>query len=276
MRHVPREGLNILLIVLGIFSAAMGLKGFLLSSNFIDGGVTGVSMLLAKLTPWSLAIWLPVVNAPFIIVGYQHMGRAFAVRSALAIGGLAVVLATVHFPDVTPDLLLTAIFGGFFIGAGIGLAVRGGAVLDGTEIAALLISKRSALLKVGDVILLFNIALFLIAMRLLGVEPALYSILTYIAAARTLDFVIYGLEEFTAITIVSSQSAAIRERITGVGLAGPWLEGGRRLGDRVAAEVEAFFKNVAAEDRRVDFSIMSIEPEVVAAPALSKARAVSV
>jgi len=215
MRSVPREGLNILLILLGIFSAAMGLKGFLLSSNFIDGGVTGVSMLLAKLTPWSLAIWLPVVNAPFIIVGYQHMGRAFAVRSALAIGGLAVVLATVHFPDVTPDLLLTAIFGGFFIGAGIGLAVRGGAVLDGTEIAALLISKRSALLKVGDVILLFNIALFLTAMRLLGVEPALYSILTYIAAARTLDFVIYGLEEFTAITIVSSQSAAIRERITG-------------------------------------------------------------
>jgi uncharacterized membrane-anchored protein YitT (DUF2179 family) len=215
MRSVPREGLNILLILLGIFSAAMGLKGFLLSSNFIDGGVTGVSMLLAKLTPWSLAVWLPVVNAPFIIVGYQHMGRAFAVRSALAIGGLAVVLATVHFPDVTPDLLLTAIFGGFFIGAGIGLAVRGGAVLDGTEIAALLISKRSALLKVGDVILLFNIALFLTAMRLLGVEPALYSILTYIAAARTLDFVIYGLEEFTAITIVSSQSAAIRERITG-------------------------------------------------------------
>jgi len=215
MKSVPREALNTLLIVLGILSAAMGLKGFLLSSNFIDGGVTGVSMLLAQLTPWPLAIWLPVVNAPFIIVGYQHMGRAFAVRSALAIGGLAVVLATVHFPDVTPDLLLTAIFGGFFIGAGIGLAVRGGAVLDGTEIAALLISKRSAVLKVGDVILLFNIALFLTAMRLLGVEPALYSILTYIAAARTLDFVIYGLEEFTAITIVSSQSAAIRERITG-------------------------------------------------------------
>ncbi len=99
-----------------------------------------------------------------------------------------------HFPDVTPDLLLTAVFGGFFIGAGIGLAVRGGAVLDGTEIAALLISKRSALLKVGDVILAFNIVLFLAAMSLLGVEPALYSILTYIAAARTLDFVIYGLE----------------------------------------------------------------------------------
>jgi uncharacterized membrane-anchored protein YitT (DUF2179 family) len=215
MKQLSREMLNALLIAAGIMSAAMGLKGFLLSSNFIDGGVTGVSMLLSKLTPLSLAVWLPAVNAPFIVIGYKQMGGAFALRSALAIGGLAGVLATVHFPDVTPDLLLTAVFGGLFIGAGIGLAVRGGAVLDGTEIAALLISKRSSLLKVGDVILFFNIALFLTAMRVLGVEPALYSILTYVTAARTLDFVIYGLEEYTAITIISSQSAAIRERIIG-------------------------------------------------------------
>jgi uncharacterized membrane-anchored protein YitT (DUF2179 family) len=105
------------------------------------------------------------------------------------------------------------VFGGFFIGAGIGFAVRGGAVLDGTEIAALLISKRSAILKVGDVILVFNVVLFLAAMTVLGVEPALYSILTYVTAARTLDFVIYGLEEYTAITIVSANSDTIRERI---------------------------------------------------------------
>jgi uncharacterized membrane-anchored protein YitT (DUF2179 family) len=210
-----RELLNALLIAAGIMSAAMGLKGFLLSSNFIDGGVTGVSMLLAKVTPAPLAVWLPIVNAPFIAIGYRQVGGAFALRSALAIAGLSAVLATVHFPDVTPDLLLTAVFGGFFIGAGIGLAVRGGAVLDGTEIAALLISKRSHLLKVGDLILIFNVLLFLAAMSLLGVEPALYSILTYVTAARTLDFVIYGLEQFTAITIVSAHSAAIRERITG-------------------------------------------------------------
>jgi uncharacterized membrane-anchored protein YitT (DUF2179 family) len=210
-----RELLNALLIALGILAAAFGLKGFLLSSSFIDGGVTGVSMLLAKVTAVPLSVWLPLVNAPFVAIGYRQMGRAFAIRSALAIGGLSVVLATVHFPDVTPDRLLTAVFGGFFIGAGIGLAVRGGAVLDGTEIAALLISKRSHLLKVGDVILAFNIVLFLMAMSLLGVEPALYSILTYIAAARTLDFVIYGLEQYTAITIVSARSALIREQITG-------------------------------------------------------------
>ena len=210
-----RELLNALLIALGILAAAFGLEGFLLSSNFIDGGVTGVSMLLAKVSPWPLSVWLPLVNAPFVVIGYRQMGRAFAIRSALAIAGLSVALATLHFPDVTPDLLLTAVFGGFFIGAGIGLAVRGGAVLDGTEIAALLISKRSALMKVGDVILAFNIVLFLAAMSLLGVEPALYSILTYITAARTLDFVIYGLEQYTAITIVSARSASIRERIVG-------------------------------------------------------------
>jgi uncharacterized membrane-anchored protein YitT (DUF2179 family) len=210
---VRRESLNALLIARGILAAGFGLKGFLLSSNFIDGGVTGVSMLLSKVTAAPLSIWLPLVNVPFVIVGYRQLGRAFALRSALGIAGLSIVLATVRFPDVTHDLLLTALFGGLFLGAGIGLAVRGGAVLDGTEIAALLISKRSDLLKVGDVILAFNIVLFLAAMSILGVEPALYSILTYIAAARTLDFVIYGLEEHTAITIMSSRSAIIRERI---------------------------------------------------------------
>jgi len=215
MKGVRRELLNLVLIAAGILAAAFGLKGFLLSSSFIDGGVTGVSMLLAKVTPAPLSVWLPLVNAPFVALGYRQMGRAFAIRSALAIAGLSAALATMHFPDVTPDRLLTAVFGGFFIGAGIGLAVRGGAVLDGTEIAALLISKRSHLLKVGDLILGFNIALFLAAMSILGVEPALYSILTYLAAAKTLDFVIYGLEEFTAITIMSSRSALIRERIVG-------------------------------------------------------------
>jgi uncharacterized membrane-anchored protein YitT (DUF2179 family) len=213
MKRAARELLNVLLIVLGILSASLGLYGFLLSSNFIDGGVTGISMLLSKVTGLSLSIWLPLVNLPFIGLGYRQIGMAFAVRSAAGIGGLALSLAVLPFPDVTHDLLLTAVFGGFFIGAGIGLAVRGGAVLDGTEIAALLISKRSHLLKVGDVILLFNVVLFVVAMSVLGVEEALYSILTYVTAARTLDFVIHGIEEYTAITIVSRFSGEIAARI---------------------------------------------------------------
>lgn len=216
MNRLLRELLNAALISLGCLSAGMGVHGFLLSSNFIDGGVTGVSMLIAQTTNLPLSILLPLLNLPFIILGYRQIGRAFAIRSTLAIAGLALVLATVHYPDVTPDLLLTAVFGGFFIGAGIGLAIRGGAVLDGTEVAALLISKRSDLVKVGDVILGLNIVLFCIAIFVLGVEEALYSILTYVAAARTLDFVIHGIEEFTAITIISpTKSEAIRVRITG-------------------------------------------------------------
>jgi uncharacterized membrane-anchored protein YitT (DUF2179 family) len=211
---VARELRNAALIVLGVLSAGMGLKGFLLSSNFIDGGVTGISMLIAKTTGVPLAVLLPVINLPFVAVGYRYMGRVFAVRSVLGIAGLAVTLAAIPYPDVTPDLVLTAVFGGLFLGAGIGLAIRGEAVLDGTEIAALLISRRADVLKVGDIILAFNAVLFLIATSVLGVDAALYSILTYVSAARTLDFVIHGIDEFTAITVVSDASAAIREAIT--------------------------------------------------------------
>jgi uncharacterized membrane-anchored protein YitT (DUF2179 family) len=214
MKRLLSELFNAGLILLGILSAGMGLKGFLLSSNFIDGGVTGVSLLLAKTTGVSLSVWLPVVNLPFVVVGYRQMGHAFAVRSALGIAGLALALATIPYPDVTSDLVLTAIFGGFFIGAGIGLAVRGGAVLDGTEIAALLISKRVSLFRVGDVILGFNVVLFLVAMSVLGIDAALYSILTYVAAAKTLDFMLYGIDEYTAITVMSDMNGTIRERIT--------------------------------------------------------------
>ncbi len=204
MKKLGPELINFALIIAGILCAGMGLKGFLFSSNFIDGGVTGVSMLLAKTTSIPLHFWLPIVNLPFIAFGLKEMGTAFAVRSVFAIAGLSLALVYVPYPDVTPDLVLISIFGGFFVGAGIGLAVRGNAVLDGTEIAALYISRRRTVFKVGDIILGFNIVLFLIAIAFLGVEPALYSILTYVTAARTLDFVVYGLEEFTAITIISS------------------------------------------------------------------------
>src|SRR5512138_1524528 len=131
-RPLLHELLNAALILLGILSAGMGIKGFLLSSRFIDGGVTGVSMLLANATGVSLSAWLPLVNLPFVAVGYRLVGWPFALRSVMGIAGLAVVLALVPYPDVTPDLLLTAVFGGFFLGAGIGLAMRGGGVLDGT------------------------------------------------------------------------------------------------------------------------------------------------
>ena len=213
MKKLIRETLHTTLILLGILSAGLGLKGFLLSSHFIDGGVTGISMLLANVLGWPLSILILAINLPFIALGYRQIGRAFAIKSTLAIAGLALCLAFVKYPDVTPDKLLTAVFGGFFIGAGIGLAIRGGAVLDGTEIAALLISKSSHLLKVGDVILLLNILIFSTAAFFLGIESALYSMLTYFAASKTVDFLIHGVEEYTAVIIMSERSEEIRQVI---------------------------------------------------------------
>jgi uncharacterized membrane-anchored protein YitT (DUF2179 family) len=213
MSKVSRGAVNFLLVVLGIFSAAFGLKGFLLSSRFIDGGVTGVSMLLSDVLGVPLALLIPLINLPFIALGYKQVGARFAAKSAAAIAGLSLCLALVHFPDVTPDKLLTAVFGGFFIGAGIGLAIRGGAVLDGTEVAALLVSKRSSLLRVGDVILILNVFIFSAAAFFLGVESALYSILTYFAASKTVDFLLHGLEQYTAVIIVSGRCEEIRQAI---------------------------------------------------------------
>ena len=213
MKRFGRNLLSFGLIVAGIFSAAFGLKGFLLSSRFIDGGVTGISMLLSDVLHAPLSILLLVINLPFIAIGYRHIGRGFAIKSVLSIAGLSLCLAFVKFPDVTPDKLLTAVFGGFFIGAGIGLAIRGGAVLDGTEIAALLESRTSSLLNVGDVILILNIFIFLTAAFFLGVDSALYSILTYAAASRTIDFLLHGIEEYTAITIISTKSEEIKSAI---------------------------------------------------------------
>ncbi len=202
-----------ILIVAGVLSAGMGIKGFLLSSHFIDGGVTGISMLLASLINVPLPIWLLIINLPFIGLGYRQFGQQFALKSTLAITGLSISLAVIPYPDVTPDFLLTAVFGGFFIGAGIGLAMRGGAVLDGTEIAALLISRSSPILKVSDVILVLNVLIFGAAAFFLGINPALYSMITYFAASKTVDFVIHGIEEYTAILIISKQNELIREHI---------------------------------------------------------------
>lgn len=210
---VWKEIRSYILIILGILSAGMGIKGYLLSSHFIDGGVTGISMLLDYIFDWPLALLIPAINLPFVVLAYFQLGLKFAVKTIIAIIGLSLCLAFFPYPDVTPDKLLTAVFGGFFIGLGIGLAIRGEAVLDGTEIAALLVSRNVSFLRVSDVILILNVMIFAAAVAFLGVEPASYSILTYFAAARTIDFLLYGLDEYTGVTIISEHSNEIRKLI---------------------------------------------------------------
>jgi uncharacterized membrane-anchored protein YitT (DUF2179 family) len=252
-------------IVLGILSAGMGVKGFLLSSHFIDGGVTGVSMLLAHVLGWPLPALVLALNLPFLALGYRHLGRRFAVKSALAMAGLAACLAVVPYPDVTPDLLLTAVFGGLFIGAGIGLAMRGGAVLDGTEVAAVLVSGRTPLLKVSDVILLLNVAIFAAAAFFLGVDRALYSILTYVAASKALDFLVRGVEEYTGVTVVSGRSEEVRRAVTdGLGRGVTLYKGARGYGGRGdrGGDVDIVFTVVTRlELPRLRGEILRVDPK---------------
>lgn len=210
--NLRRNFKSAVLISIGIFSAAFGFKGFLLTNHFIDGGATGISLLISALTKIPLYYLIIAVNLPFIIMAYHLMGRAFAVKTAMAISGLALVLATVTFPNVTNDNLLVAVFGGFFLGAGIGFAIRGGAVIDGTEVLAIFLSRKLGA-TIGDIIIGINILIFAAAARFLGVEIALYSMITYLAASKTLDFIIEGIEEYIGVTIVSSHSEEIRQMI---------------------------------------------------------------
>lgn len=198
-----------LLVGTGVVVAGLGLKSFLLPNGFIDGGVTGISLLVSKVSGISLAVLLVLINIPFVALAYRQISRSFALKSILAITALAVAITIIPYPLITTDRLLIATFGGFFLGAGIGLAIRGGAVLDGTEVLAIFLSRKSSL-SVGDIILIFNLLIFSVAAYLLGFETAMYATLTYLAASKTVDFIIEGVEEYIGVTIVSSHHEEIR------------------------------------------------------------------
>lgn len=199
-------------MLLGVSAAGFGLRGFLMPNHFIDGGVTGISLLINAKTDFSLSIMIILFNIPFILLGWQQIGKAFSIKSIGAIALLALVVAIIPYPTVTNDKLLVAVFGGFFLGIGIGLTIRGGAVIDGTEILAIFLSRKRSM-SVGDFIMVFNVIIFSVAAWLLSVEIALYAILTYLAAAKTVDFILEGIEEFTGVTIISPRSEEIADLI---------------------------------------------------------------
>jgi uncharacterized membrane-anchored protein YitT (DUF2179 family) len=196
-------------MVVGALAAGFGLNGFLLPNMFIDGGVTGISLIISELTGFSLAILLILINTPFLLLGFSTIGKQFAIKSIIAIFMLAAVVHFVSFPVMTEDKLLIAIFGGFFLGLGIGLAIRGGSVIDGTEVLAVFISRKTSL-TIGDIILLFNIIIFGFAAYVFTIEVSMYAMLTYLAASKTVDFVVSGIEEYMGVTIISDESEEIR------------------------------------------------------------------
>ncbi|HEX5171444.1 MAG TPA: YitT family protein [Cyclobacteriaceae bacterium] len=215
IRRIAVERLvkDTLFIILGIFSAGFGLKGFLLPNKFLDGGVMGISLLTNIITRIDLSYLVVIINAPFIVIAYTQVAKKFGVRTLIAIIALAVVLHFVEFPLITSDKLLIAFFGGFFLGLGIGLSIRGGSVIDGTEVLAIYTSRKTTL-TVGDIILVFNIIIFSVAAYVVNIETALYAILTYLVASKTVDFVVHGIEEYTSVMIISERSNEIKQAIT--------------------------------------------------------------
>jgi uncharacterized membrane-anchored protein YitT (DUF2179 family) len=201
-----------LLLCIAVVLASIGLKGFLLPNQFLDGGVTGISLLIQAKWGWDLSLLILVLNIPFVYMGYKQVNLIFAIRSGLAIVGLAVLVHFIQIPVVTNDKLLISVFGGVFLGGGIGFAMRGGGVIDGTEVLAVTISRKSTL-TVGDFITIFNIVLFFFAAWVFGIERAMYSILTYFAASKTVDFIINGWEEYIGVTIISHHSTTIEKLI---------------------------------------------------------------
>ena len=200
-------------IVIGVICASIGLKGFLLPNNFLDGGAMGVSLLLQIQTGLDLSLLIVLVNLPFILIGIKQVSLSFAIKSAVAIIALASLVHLIELPTITDDKLLIAVFGGFFLGAGIGLSIRGGSVIDGTEVLAITVSRKSSM-TVGDFIAVFNIALFGIAALMISVETAMYSMLTYLSASKTIDFILNGIEEYIGIMTVSDHGEQIKETIT--------------------------------------------------------------
>lgn len=203
---------NVFLITCGIVSACFGLKSFLLPSGFIDGGVTGISLLISNVTGLKLSYLIVIINIPFVILGYRQIGKVFAIKTSVAISVLAILLVVAPFKSITHDPLLIAFFGGLFLGGGIGLAMRGGCVIDGTEVLALYISKKSTL-TVGNIILILNIVIFSFAALLLSIDTALYAILTYLSASNTVDYIVNGIEQYTGVTVISEKNLQIKKFI---------------------------------------------------------------
>jgi uncharacterized membrane-anchored protein YitT (DUF2179 family) len=260
---LKRELLSAFAITLGVFSASFGLKSFLLPNDFIDGGITGISLLVSAVTGWKLPLLIVALNVPFIVLGYRQIGRNFMIKTALGIIGLGLCVAFVNFPTLTADKLLVAVFGGFFLGAGIGLAMRGGGVIDGTEVMAISFSKTTSL-TIGDVILIVNVGIFSVAAWLLSLETALYSILAYLSASKTVDFIIEGIEEYTGVTIISAHTEEIRVMITeNLGRGVTIYKGNRgygKTGDR-KGEIDILYSVITRlEVSRLNAEIEKIDP----------------
>jgi uncharacterized membrane-anchored protein YitT (DUF2179 family) len=209
LKHYISE---IIIVILGVLFAGVALKFFLVPNHFFDGGVTGISLLVHEIYHYNLGIIIVLFNLPFIIISYYTVGKSFALKTLSCIILLGICLLLLPDYAITSDKLLISIFGGAFLGLGVGLIMRSGAALDGIEVLALYTLKKSSF-SITEVILGINIIIFGIAGFTFGIETALYSILTYFAATRTIDYVIEGIQAYIGVTIISGKNDEVKNKL---------------------------------------------------------------
>jgi uncharacterized membrane-anchored protein YitT (DUF2179 family) len=200
---------TIMLVILGTGLAVLAMKGFMIPNKFLDGGITGISILLHEIFHINISILVIVLNLIFIYLGYRKIGKTFAVITCIAVLMLALGLLFIEIEPITSDKLLIAIFGGILIGTGVGLVIRAGGVIDGAEVIAVFTRRKTGFSN-SEIIMLFNTIVFAVAIYKFGIETAMYSIITYFTATKATDYVVDGIEEYTAMNIVSSRHNEIK------------------------------------------------------------------
>lgn len=201
---------NLLQIIIGAGMAVFAMKGFMIPNKFMDGGVTGISILLHEISHINISIFVVVFNLPFVYLGYKRIGKTFAVQTTIAIILLAIGLLFTDISPITTDPLLIAIFGGILIGTGVGLVIRSGGVIDGAEVIAVFTKRRTGFSN-SEIIMLFNTFIFAGAAFHFGLETAMYSLITYYSATRATDYVVDGIEQYTSIHIISAQHDKVKD-----------------------------------------------------------------
>lgn len=200
---------NFIFLFAGSSLAVLAMKGFMIPNKFLDGGVTGVSILLHEIFHINISLLVIGLNLGFVYLGYRNIGKTFAVQTIIAVIILAIGLFFFNINPITTDKLLIAIFGGILIGSGVGMVIRGGGVIDGAEVIAVF-TRRKVGFSNSEIIMIINCVIFGVAALEFGIETAMYSIITYFTATRATNYVVDGIEEFTAMNIVSAKEEEVK------------------------------------------------------------------
>ena len=257
---------NFLYIAIGIVLAVLAMKGFMIPNRFLDGGITGISILLFEIFHINISFLVIVLNAVFIYLGYRRIGKTFAVQTTIAVVLLSVALFVIEIQPITSDKLLIAIFGGLLMGTGVGLVIRGGGVIDGAEVIAVFTGRKTGFSN-SEIIMLINCVIFGVAAFQFGIETAMYSVITYFTATRAINYVVDGIEQFTAVNIISAKHDEIKSFLVnemGKGITVYKGERGYLPGSfEVKSDVEIIVTIVTRlEIKQIQEALLKIDPKV--------------